>query len=445
MFEPGGKKRLANWGNYPALDATVVEFKNSEAIVPLLSEHASFVTRGSGLSYGDASLANTVVSTLRYNKILNFNTVTGTIQVEAGITLDEVLQKIVPMGWFLPVTPGTKFITVGGAVAGDVHGKNHHSEGAFCKYVVQIEVMMADGRREVCGPDHNPELFRLICGGLGHAAIILSVTFNLKSIKTAFIRQRNVVVNNLEAMLENLQSFNAATYSVSWIDCLARGSSLGRGVIMLGEHAATDEVTGKDYLQVHRAPKLSAPFFFPAFLLNSFSVRTFNFLYFHKFRLSAKESIVHYDPYFYPLDFVRNWNKLYGRRGFLQYQFVIPFDQASKGLRIILDKISKSGMASFLAVLKALGEGENLLSFPMPGFTLALDFPVSDKIFALLDELDKIVVDLGGRIYLVKDARMQPEIYWKGYPNATKFKTQVSQLDPRHQFESALSKRLNML
>jgi decaprenylphospho-beta-D-ribofuranose 2-oxidase len=297
----------------------------------------------------------------------------------------------------------------------------------------------------VVPPNSNTELFDLVCGGLGHAALILTVTFTLKPIKSAFIRQQNVVIKNLDEMLAKLQDFNSSTYSVSWIDCLATGKNLGRGILMLGEHATQDEVKSGVLLKVHTEPKLSAPFFFPSFLLNSFSVRSFNFLYYNKFKLGASEAVVHYDPYFYPLDFVRNWNKLYGKRGFLQYQFVIPFQQASTGLRFILDKISKSGLASFLAVLKSLGPGEHLLSFPIPGFTLALDFPVSEKIFPLLDELDKIVVDFGGRIYLVKDARMQAEIYKRGYPNANLFKERVTRFDPEHRFSSSLSKRLQIL
>lgn len=436
---------VSNWGNYPVVEATIAEFESTSGAHQGLQDLGNCVVRGTGLSYGDASLSSNILSTSRFNRILHFDDQRGVITTEAGATLDQVLLTIVPKGWFLPVTPGTKFITVGGAIAGDVHGKNHHSEGSFTRYVTQIELLLADGTQTSCTPELNSELFDLVCGGLGHAALILTVTFTLKPINTAFIRQRNVIIKNLDEMLAKLQDFNSSTYSVSWIDCLATGKNLGRGVLMLGEHATQDELKSNTPLSVHTPPRLSVPFFFPSFLLNSFTVRSFNFLYFNKFKLGAKEVVVHYDPYFYPLDFVRNWNKLYGKRGFLQYQFVIPFQQASTGLRTILDKIGKSGLASFLAVLKSLGPAEHLLSFPMPGFTLALDFPVSEKIFPLLEELDKIVVDLGGRIYLVKDARMKPEIFKKGYPNANQFKDRVNQFDPEHRFTSALSKRLQIL
>ncbi len=437
--------KISNWGNYPIIDAEVKEFSSTLEIDEMLKTKTSFTIRGAGLSYGDASLAHHILSSKKYNKILEFDPEIGQITVESGTTLDEILSVIVPKGWFLPVTPGTKFITVGGAVAGDVHGKNHHCEGSFCHYVTELNVMMADGQIKVCNPKLDPILYKLICGGLGLSAIILTVQFRLKPIKTAFIRQRNIIAENLDEMLGKLQEFNSATYSVSWIDCLARGKSLGRGVIMLGEHATEEEVAKKNLLKTHSQPLIKAPFYFPSFILNATTVRTFNFLFFNKHKIGSQDLIVHYDPYFYPLDFVKNWNKVYGRRGFLQYQFVIPFEDGAKGLRTILEAISKSGMGSFLTVLKALGKGENTLSFPMPGFTLALDFPVSDHIFAFLDGLDKMVIDLGGRIYLVKDARMAPEIYWKGYPNALQFKEQVSKVDPTHKFASALSDRLQMI
>ncbi|MEZ4947766.1 MAG: FAD-binding oxidoreductase [Cyclobacteriaceae bacterium] len=438
-------KRVANWGNFPQSESTVSEFYNPNDVSEYLSEHTSMILRGAGLSYGDASLSKEILSSQKFNRILDFDTQNGVITAECGTTLDDILKVIVPKGWFLPVTPGTKFITVGGAVAGDIHGKNHHSEGSFCKYVIKLTVMMANGETQVCDRDTNPILFNTICGGLGLSAIILSVQFRLKSIETSYIRQRNIVVGNLEEMLDKLHDFGASTYSVSWIDCLARGKRLGRGVIMLGEHANAEEIKKASKLITHRQPRFNVPFFFPSFLLNSTSVRAFNYLVFNKYKLSSKQSIVHYDPYFYPLDFVRNWNKLYGRRGFLQYQFVIPFEGAAKGLRMILNEISKSGLASFLAVLKELGEGESTLSFPMKGFTLALDFPVTDNIFPFLDKLDKMVVDLGGRIYLVKDARMAPEIYRKGYPNADIFRENVLRFDPEHKFTSLLSQRLEII
>lgn len=440
--------KISNWGNYPVVEATLSSFSGEDELIPFISKNTLPITpRGSGLSYGDASLGSTMLSTLQYNRILKFDPNAGTIYVQAGVTLDVLLKYTIPHGWFLPVTPGTKFITVGGAVAGDVHGKNHHSEGSFCDHVVELQVLLPDGRIVLCSRESNYELFNLLSGGLGLGALILAVLFRLKRIETAYINQKNIIIRNLRDMMEQLQAFNNATYSVAWIDCLAKGKHLGRGVLMLGEHVQKQElpVKIKEPLRIHRDQRLNTPFYFPSFVLNSFTMRLFNQVFFHKHRLAGKDFVVHYDPYFYPLDFIRNWNKMYSRKGFLQYQFVLPFDQAQKGLEVILTKISRSGLASFLAVLKVLGKGNHTLSFPMPGFTLALDFPVSSDIFKLLDELDKLVIEYGGRIYLVKDARMHSDVYWQGYPNAAYFKGKINALDPEHVFASLLSKRLKMI
>lgn len=435
---------ISNWGNYPAIDAELSEFNTAEQATDLLKNHKTFAVRGSGLSYGDASLAETILSVSKFNKVLTFDDTNGLITAESGVTLDSILKIIVPKGWFLPVTPGTKFITVGGAVAGDVHGKNHHCEGSFCKYVVGMTVMLATGEITLCSPMENAELFNTVCGGLGLSAVILTVQFRLKPIQSSYIRQRNIIAENLDQLLNQLQQFNDATYSVAWIDCLARGKRLGRGVLMLGEHAQANEMNER-VLKVHKEPTFNIPFSLPSFTLNPSSIRLFNTMYFHKHAIGKRDLLVHYDTFFYPLDFVKNWNRMYGKRGFLQYQFVLPFNTAVTGLRTILESISQSGMASFLAVLKVLGPGEFPISFPMPGFTLALDFPVNKRIFSFLDELDKQVVELGGRIYLVKDARMSAETYRKGYPNAARFRDMVKFYDPSGKFSTSLSKRLQII
>jgi decaprenylphospho-beta-D-ribofuranose 2-oxidase len=436
--------RVSNWGNYPGIDANVTSPTQVTNITEYITSTQSFITRGAGLSYGDASLDHTILSTEKYKKIVAFDPNTGVIKTEAGATLDEELQHVVPKGWFLYVTPGTKFVTVGGAVAADVHGKNHHSEGSFCKYVKTIEMMMANGSIVTCGPDRNNHLFKTVCGGLGLSGVILTVEFQLKKIASSYIRQKNVIIRNLNEMMTRLKEFEAATYSVAWIDCMASGENLGRGVLMLGEHATKEEVRNKNILKVHNNPRITIPLYAPSFLLNPLTIGIFNFLVYTKYRIGAKDVVAHYDPYFYPLDVMRNWNKLYGKKGFLQYQFVIPFENGEHGLRVILAAIAKEKASSFLSVLKALGPGENTLSFPMPGWTLALDFPVTPSIFPFLDKLDKIILDLGGRVYLVKDARMAPETYWKGYPNAPIFKKDIGQYDPTHKFSSSLSKRLSM-
>jgi FAD/FMN-containing dehydrogenase/short-subunit dehydrogenase len=436
--------RVANWGNYPGVDAQVTTPSQRTAFVEHVAKTPSFITRGAGLSYGDASLAASILSTGQYKKILAFDANAGIIKTEAGATLDEVLQAAVPKGWFLYVTPGTKFVTVGGAVGGDIHGKNHHAEGSFCSYVTNLEVLLADGSVVNCSPTNNTHLFKTVCGGLGLAGVVLTAEFRLKKIATSFIRQKNIIIRNLNEMMQRLKEFESATYSVAWIDCLATGDDLGRGVLMLGEHATESEVQNSDKLKVHKNPLVNIPLFAPAFLLNPLSIRIFNTLFYSKYKIGKKEMVAHYDPYFYPLDIMRNWNRLYGKKGFLQYQFVIPFENGEHGLRTILDAIAKEKASSFLSVLKALGPGENTLSFPMPGWTLALDFKVTPTIFSFLDKLDKIILDLGGRIYLVKDARMAAEAYWKGYPNAPAFRNDIRKYDPLQKFTSSLSTRLSM-
>ncbi|HMJ71568.1 MAG TPA: SDR family oxidoreductase [Cyclobacteriaceae bacterium] len=436
--------RVSNWGNYPDVDAQVTTPSQRTGIIEHVGKSTSFITRGAGLSYGDASLFKTILSTEQFKKIVAFDEATGIIKTEAGATLDEVLQAVVPKGWFLYVTPGTKFVTVGGAIGGDIHGKNHHAEGSFCHYVTNLEVLLADGSVVSCSADNNTHLFRTVCGGLGLAGVVLTVEFRLKKISTSFIRQKNIVIRNLNEMMQRLKEFESATYSVAWIDCLATGNDLGRGVLLLGEHATESEVKNANKLKVHRNPLINIPVYAPGFLLNPLSIWIFNTLVYTKYKIGKKELVSHYDPYFYPLDIMRNWNRLYGKKGFLQYQFVIPFENAEHGLRTILDAIAREKASSFLSVLKAMGPGDNTLSFPMAGWTLALDFKVTPTIFRFLDKLDKIILDLGGRIYLVKDARMAAEAYWKGYPNATAFSNDIRKFDPLQKFSSSLSTRLSM-
>lgn len=438
------KTKVSNWGNYPTVEADIKAFEDVNDLSQRLSNEGSYAVRGTGLSYGDASLGKQIVSTGRFKKIISFDEQNGTLTAEAGATLDEILQVIVPKGWFVPVTPGTKFITLGGAIGGDVHGKNHHAEGAFCQYVNWMEVMLADGTVKKIDRQSDTELFDTICGGLGLAGVVLIAQFRLKPIETSYIRQKNIIIGGLDEMIARIREFQSATYSVAWIDTLARGKDLGRGVLMLGEHATAAEVKANQKLKTHNAPKLRVPFNFPSFVLNTLSIRIFNTLFYTKYKVAKKESIVHYDPYFYPLDFARDWNKMYGKRGFLQYQFVLPFETATEGLRIILDAISKHGQSSFLSVLKAMGPGDHTISFPIPGLTLALDFPVTPGIFQFLDGLDKKIIELGGRIYLVKDARMKPEVYWKGYSKSLQFRDSIRKFDPKNKFASALSKRLHI-
>lgn len=409
-----------------------------------VSEQSQLIARGLGRCYGDASLNETIIGTEKYDKAIYFNDEEGIFECQAGLSLDEILKIIVPRGWFLPVTPGTKFISVGGAVASDIHGKNHHVDGSFSNHVIRLDIMLSTGEITSCGPDQQTDLFRATCGGMGLTGIIMAVRFKLKPIESAYITQTQVKARNLEELLEHFQTYKDYTYSVAWIDCLKKGKHFGRSILMLGEHATHDELTDKlkvNPFPVHGDPKLTVPFNLPSFVLNKFSVKAFNMLFYGKNLKPVQKGLVHYDPYFYPLDFVHSWNRMYGKNGFVQYQFVIPL-HAKDGLIKIMRKISDRNMGSFLTVLKVFGPQESLISFPMEGYTLALDFPIEDGLFDFLNELDQIVADCGGRLYLTKDARMDAGFFKNSYPGYDEFIKIIRRYDPEDKFTSLLAKRL---
>ena len=436
------KKLITNWNNYPVVEASELSFDYGKEIASKLSP--SSIPHGNGRCYGDASLSAHVISTLRYDKVLAFDEVNGIITCQSGILLSDLLQIIVPRGWFLPVTPGTKFITVGGAVASDVHGKNHHVDGSCSRHIVSMSVLTGTGETFVCSSSSHADLFWATCGGMGLTGIILDVKFRLKRINTAFIRQKQIKARNLDEVMALFEENSNATYSVAWIDCLKSGKGFGRSILILGEHAMSDEVKAERALVPKEKALFTVPFYFPSFVLNGFSVRTFNALYYAKNYKRVTDSVVHYDGFYYPLDSILSWNKIYGKRGFVQYQFVLPLEASKTGLVDILTRISKRGTGSFLAVLKLFGHQDDLISFPMKGYTLALDFPIQPGLFEFLDELDNIVASYGGRIYLSKDARMKNEIFWKTYPHAREFKDILQKFDPDNRFVSGLAQRLTL-
>lgn len=436
------KKLITNWNNYPVVEAREVSFDYDKEIVSKLG-HSS-IPHGNGRCYGDASLSSEVVNTLRYDKVLAFDELNGIITCQSGILLSDLLQIIVPRGWFLPVTPGTKFITVGGAVASDVHGKNHHVDGAFSRHIVSMTVLTGTGQTFVCSAATHEDLFWATCGGMGLTGIILEVKFRLKRIHTSFIRQRQIKARNLDEIMDLFEQNTASTYSVAWIDCLKKGETFGRSILILGEHATADEVTTQHRLVPKEKALFTVPFYFPSFVLNGLSVKLFNALYYAKNYKKVMDRVVHYDGFYYPLDSILSWNKIYGKKGFVQYQFVLPLASSRSGMTDILRRINNHGTGSFLAVLKLFGEQDNLISFPMKGYTLALDFPIQTGLFEFLDELDRVVADYGGRIYLSKDARMKKEIFWQTYPHAREFKEIIAKYDPDNRFVSRLSERLTL-
>ena len=437
------KKEITNWSNYPKKEVEYKYWRGAGDEQGL----DRYIVRGLGRCYGDASISDAVLSTLDHRLILDFNPKTGDITCQSGISLKKLLDTFVPKGWFLPVTPGTKFITVGGALASDVHGKNHHVAGCFGDHVSQIRLIKPDGGVVTCGPNENKELYNATRGGMGLTGIIDTVTFRLVKIETSYINQRQIKAKNLHEIIQLFEENKDATYSMAWIDCLKGGKSFGRSIMMRGEHATLEELNEKQKqspLTLNQKKDLVMPISLPSFVLNKLSISAFNWLYYNKNTKRIQDSVVHYDGFFYPLDSILHWNRMYGKKGFVQYQFVLPIEHSEDGLVKILNKIREKGWGSFLAVLKLFGKQDSFISFPMEGYTLALDFPIRKGLFDFLDELDRIVVDMGGRIYLSKDARMKPYVFKDGYPNSQQFIDAIKQHNPKHKIESDLSKRLEI-
>lgn len=440
------KKIIANWGNYPVMETEERTFSFEEQLNETLFHSDHIIARGNGRCYGDASLAKHTISTLKYDKILSFDTEKGIFECQTGLMLDKILEVIVPKGWFLPVTPGTKFITVGGAIASDVHGKNHHVDGCFSHHVLEMDVVLGNGETITCSPTVNSDLFWATCGGMGLTGVITRAKFDLKKIESSYIKQKQIKAKNLEEVIQLFEEYKHYTYSVAWIDCLKKGKHFGRSILMLGEHAKLkdlDEKKKKDPLKLPGKKQITFPFTLPSFVLNQFTVKAFNFLFYGKNLKREINNVISYEPFFYPLDAILHWNRGYGKKGFVQYQFVLPLE-SKQGLVEILKKISDKGLGSFLAVLKVFGKQDDLISFPKEGYTLALDFPVRKGLFEFLDELDKVVLNYGGRLYLSKDARMKAEIFWNGYSKAQKFLDIVKKYNPGFKFNSIQADRLSI-
>ena len=441
------KKKIANWGNYPVMISDEKHFSFEEDIRTFIDNTRHLIPRGNGRCYGDASLAATTISTLKYDKVLAFDVTVGIFECQSGLTLDRILDIIVPKGWFLPVTPGTKLITIGGAVGSDVHGKNHHVDGSFSNHILEMDILIADGNTITCMPTGTyQDLFWATCGGMGLTGLITRVRFKLKKIETAYISQTQFKAANLDETIDLFRQHQDATYSVAWIDCLQRGEHFGRSIVMVGEHASEAELTEsqrKHRLTLPKKRSLTFPFNLPGWVLNNFTVRAFNFLYYHKNLRAIQKSVIPYEPFFYPLDAIHHWNRGYGKKGFVQYQFVVPLE-SKQGLIDVLKRISDEGLGSFLAVLKVFGKQDDLISFPTEGYTLALDFPVRKGLFEFLDELDRIVLSYGGRLYMSKDARMKPGTLRTTYPRLEEFITTVKKYNPGGKFRSVQSDRLQL-
>ena len=433
--------QLTGWGRSTSIDARVNQLETFDlhAIRRSRNHKTTLIVRGFGRSYGDSSLADEVILTSRSNRLLSFDSCSGILRCEAGCSLAEIIQLFLPLGWFLPVAPGTKYVSIGGAIASDVHGKNHHLSGSFSDHVLTFTLLTGDGELRRCSKAETPELFRATCGGMGLTGIIVDATIQLMPVASALIDQKIIKARNIEELTQLFEQYSKVDYSVAWIDCLKGGGQLGRGLLMVGNESKQKDLS-------YRPPKrVSVPFGLPGFALNKLTVSLFNELYFRKIDRRIVENTTSIDPFFYPLDSIRNWNLMYGRPGFYQYQFVLPKVIGYQPVVRILREIATSGQSSFLAVLKYFGPGNgNYLSFPMEGPTLAVDFKATQDSRKLMDKLDTIVAECGGRVYLAKDARMSPESFRKFYPNWEAF----TDIRRKHQsdyfFNSFQSRRLEI-
>lgn len=431
-----------SWGRFPKANHRLHSYTWRDEALPRDGVRG-VLPYGQGRSYGDSCLndGGTLVLTRGLNHFIEFGHHTGLLRAEAGVTLEEILSLVVPQGWFLPVAPGTQYASLGGGVANDIHGKNHHIAGTLGRFVTRFELMRSDGVKLICSPTENDELYRATIGGLGLTGLILWVELQLKPIRNPWIASETIKFGSLQEFFEiSHESERDFEYTVAWIDCLSSGKNLGRGLFMRGNHAPAQIDIDR---AIQKRKKFSVPVDAPSFSLNRLSLSAFNFAYYNK-QLSAKrQSTIHYAPFFFPLDSVGHWNRIYGKQGFFQYQCVVPYTrsgtQSNSPIKTILEEISKAGTGSFLAVLKTFGDigSPGILSFPRPGVTLALDFPNTRKCRDLFDRLDEVVLREGGAIYPAKDARMSPELFKQAFPRWREFSQFI---DP--QFSSSFWRRV---
>ncbi len=438
MATNGKNREYLSWGRYPRpQNQRTLAIRSLSEPLPISGPLHTVLPYGLGRSYGDSCLndENSVIPMAHFDNFIAFDSSNGIVCAEAGTSLATILETFVPRGWFLPVSPGTKFVTLGGAVANDIHGKNHHVAGTFGRHVRRFELLRSTGERIVCSPRENKELFSATIAGLGLTGLITWIEIQLIPIRSPYLNTLTTKFRNLDEFFDiSKESDSLFEYSVSWVDCTSEGPNLGRGLFMAGNFSERTKPGNRS----NRS--LPFPCEAPGWLLNSLFMRSFNTLYYNKQRSRVVEGLTHYEPFFYPLDAILNWNRMYGRRGFFQYQLVVPFEQDRSIIKEIFTRITRSKRASFLAVLKTFGDIQSpgMLSFPRKGVTLALDFPnEGTPTLELMNELDAIVFAAGGALYAAKDARMSPEAFVASYPRLQEF---VQHIDPA--FSSSFWRRV---
>ena len=434
---------LTGWGRLTraAVSACAPRENGGVRVAIESADDRGILAFGRGRSYGDVALNNggrTIVTT-NLDEIHSFNSEDGTLVCGPGVTFQQLLREFLPRGYAVPVSPGTAFVSIGGAVANDVHGKNHDRYGSFGDHVQWLHLMLPSGEIARVSSQEYPDLFAATIGGIGLTGVIVAVCFKMQKVPSNAIAMREERIADMDRFLERLEEVRkTATYSVGWVDTLARGRKLGRGILITGEPASSG--------LPERVPRrFRVGYDIPAFVLNSWSIRAFNEIYYRHIPVSGRERRVGLEGFLYPLDAILEWNRIYGRRGFYQFQCVLPDASSRLGIRRLLDEISKSRLGSFLVVLKTLGgEGRGYLSFPLRGYTLALDFSAKRGTRELLTRLERITLDCGGRIYLAKDACLSPAGFEAMYPKLDMFRTILDKVDPKGRMNSDMARRLGI-
>lgn len=446
---------LTGWGRTAATASHVVRAVLPEHVDAAFAEagERGLIARGLGRSYGDAAqnAGGTVLDGTWLDTISSIDPDRGRVTVSGGVSLQALMERLVPLGWFVPVTPGTRHVTVGGAIAADIHGKNHHVDGSFCSHVTSMTLVTPSGT-EVVSAESDPALFWATAGGMGLTGFVLEATLQMIPVETSYMLVDTERAQDLDDVMDKMLTGDERyRYSVAWIDCQSTGAKLGRSVLTRGDHATLAELPARLSSRPEKvrafAPKQLArvPLTPPSGLLNPLTVAAFNEMWFRKAPKHQVGKAHHMSGFFHPLDGVGEWNRLYGNNGFLQYQFVVP-DSAGETVRRIIERLTDVRLASFLAVLKRFGPGDpGPLSFPEPGWTLALDLPVgSEHLDRLLDELDRHVLEAGGRLYLAKDSRLSEETFRIMYPRLDEFLAVKERVDPKGVLRSDLSRRLGI-
>ncbi len=449
---PTDHRELTGWGRTAPTASDVARPVWTDEIVTSVRTRAprGTIARGLGRGYGDAAqnAGGLVVDTTGAARF-ELDRETGIVRADAGVSLDALMRVLMPRGFFVPVTPGTRHVTVGGAVAADIHGKNHHAAGSWCDHVHSLRLALPGGDVVDIDPDSHPDLFWATAGGMGLTGVVLDATFQCKPIETSRLSVDTERLDDLDAVMARMaETDDQFPYSAAWIDLVARGRHMGRSVLSLGRFARVDELPEPmrdDPLAFAPIEISPAPPWVPSGVLNKVTIRAFNELWFRKAPVRKQGEIQGTTMFFHPLDLVGGWNRIYGRRGFIQWQFVIPFGTEDV-LRSIVNQLSANGCTSFLAVLKRFGPGNSgMLSFPDAGWTLALDIPVgSSSLGPLLDRLDRQVVAAGGRVYLAKDSRLRPDLLPTMYPRLDEWRRVRAEVDPNGDLQSDLGRRLGL-